>query len=118
MLSLCQNKILGVDMNIQKFKEIVQGGQMFTVKFIKADGTERVMNARMGVSKYVKGSQPKITGKRNSTLAKTNQIGVYEMKGTSTDVEEKNYKTINLNTLIELKANGKIYNGEGELVYA
>ena len=30
-------------------------GAFFTVKFIKKDGTERVMNARFGVKKHLKG---------------------------------------------------------------
>ena len=32
-------------------------GKFFTVVFVKKDGTTRVMNARLGVSKHLKGGQ-------------------------------------------------------------
>ena len=38
----------------QRFKELV-GGQFFTVKFVKKDGTDRIMTCRRGVKKYSNG---------------------------------------------------------------
>lgn len=42
-------------MNIKKFKSLV-GNKFFTVSFTKKDGTERLLNGRLGVKKYVKGT--------------------------------------------------------------
>lgn len=100
---------------VDKFKKLV-GKKTFTVKFVKKDGTERVLNGMLGVKKHVKGTAPDTTEKRNKTLYFTNMVGCYEMKGTSTSVDEKNYKTINLDTLVWLKAKGKIYNNQLEIV--
>lgn len=95
-------------MKINKFKNLV-GNKIFTVNFIKANGENRTINARLGVSKYVKNSKPITTAKRNNTLASNDKIGVFEMKGTS---NENNYRTINLNTINWLKVSGKEYNSD------
>lgn len=101
---------------VDRFKELV-GNNIFTVKFIKkTTGEERVMNARLGVSKFVKGTMPEVTEKRKDTLYFTNKVGCYEMKGTSTDVDAKNYKTISLDSLLSLKVKGKVYNSQLEEV--
>lgn len=94
------------NLTIQEFKQFV-GDKIFTAVFRKQDGTVRTMNARLKVAKYVKGTQPEITAKRKATLDAQNMVGVYEMKGTSTDVEEKNYRTLNLETILGLNANGQ-----------
>jgi len=94
-------------MTIQEFKAFV-GGSIFTVVFKKKDGSTRTMNARLKVQKYVKGTQPEITAKRKETLDQQNMVGVYEMKGTATGEAAENYRTINLNTLMELRANGQV----------
>lgn len=86
-------------MTIEEFKALV-GGTIFTVKFIKKDGSERVMNARLGVAKYVKNSAPQITSKRSETLHLANKVGVFEMSG--------QYRTIDLNTIVWLKSRGKV----------
>lgn len=94
------------------FREFVQGGT-FTAVFTKKDGTLRTMNARLGVAKWVKGTAPDITAKRNATLQAQNMVGVYEMRGTSDRVEAENYRTLNLATLLELRANGAVMKFEG-----
>lgn len=103
------------NLTIKDFRDFVANG-VFTVVFRKEDGTVRTMNARLKVAKYVKGTQPEVTAKRNETLTERNKIGVYEMRGTSDRVEEgtpddelfvaKNYRTVNLNTVLALNANG------------
>lgn len=85
-------------LTIEKFREFV-GNSFFTVTFVKKDGTLRVMNARLGVAKYVKGTQPEITEKRKATLTKQNMIGVYELPN-------EDYRTINLNTIKTITARG------------
>ena len=82
----------------QKFRNFVKNN-IFTAVFLKEDGSERSMTARLGVKKGVKGTRPEATAKRNATLKATNKIGVFEM--TSGE-----YRTINLNTLLKLTANG------------
>ena len=94
------------NLTLEQFKTFVGNG-IFTAVFRKQDGTVRTMNARLKVAKYVKGTQPEVTAKRNETLKAQNMIGVYEMKGTSTETEAKNYRTLNLETLLALRANGE-----------
>ena len=67
-------------------------GEIFTVKFVKKDGTERVMNCRRGVSKGVKG-----TG--NPLSIKTSVLRVFDMKKGA-------FRTINLKTVEWIKAGG------------
>lgn len=70
-------------------------GKIFAVQFIKKDGTLRMMLARTGVSKNLKGGN-------NGASAKNNLVTVYDMaKG--------GYRMINLKTLLTLKACGEIY---------
>jgi hypothetical protein len=65
-------------------------GKFFTVTFIKKDGSERVMNARLGVKKYLKG------GTLKYDPAEFNYITVYDMGA-------KGYRTVNANTIQKLK---------------
>lgn len=70
-------------------------GKIFAVQFIKKDGTLRMMLARTGVSKNLKGG-------KNGASAKNNLVTVYDMaKG--------GYRMINLKTLLTLKASGETY---------
>ena len=81
------------------FREFVKGS-VFTAVFTKKDGSVRTMNARLGVAKFVKGTAPEVTAKRNATLEAQNMVGVFEMP-------KMEYRTLNLETLIELRANGE-----------
>jgi hypothetical protein len=65
-------------------------GKFFTVTFIKKDGSERVMNARLGVKKYLKGGTLKYNPED------FNYITVYDMG-------VKDYRTVNANTIQKLK---------------
>lgn len=70
-------------------------GKIFAVQFIKKDGTLRMMLARTGVSKNLKGGS-------NGASATNNLVTVYDMaKG--------GYRMINLKTLLTLKASGETY---------
>lgn len=93
------------NITISEFRKFV-GDSIFTAIFEKKDGTIRKMNARLKVTKFVKGTTPDITEKRNKTLQAQNMVGVYEMNGTATGTGAENYRTLNLETLIALKANG------------
>jgi len=63
-------------------------GKFFTVTFTKKDGTTRVMNCRLGVTKYLKGGE--------STLNPNDYITVY-------DLQSKGYRAINRKTIIDVK---------------
>lgn len=43
----------------QAFKEMAKDGKIFTITFIKKNGEERVMNARLGVKKHLTGGEQK-----------------------------------------------------------
>jgi hypothetical protein len=79
-------------------KELIFGtkGKFFTVKFIKLDGSERVMNARLGVKKYLKGGTLKYNPED------FNYITVYDMGA-------KGYRTVNANTIQNLKIGNNEY---------
>ena len=68
------------------------GSKVFHADFIKADNTVRTMAAKIGVTKFVKG-----TGTRKQ---KENILNVYEMS-------IQDYRSINLNNLRKVKC-GKI----------
>ena len=76
----------------EKAKELIfdTKGKFFTVTFIKKDGSERVMNARLGVKKYLKG------GTLAYDPAEFNYITVYDMGS-------KGYRMVNANTIKNLK---------------
>jgi hypothetical protein len=80
------------------------GDKIFTVTFVKKDGSIRVMNARRGVKKGVKG-----VGMSYDPFSK-NLIPVYDM-------QKEAFRMINAETILEIKADKKVYTfKEGELV--
>jgi len=76
------------------------GGRIFTVIFIKRSNKERrVMNARFGVHRYVKGVGLGYDPKAHRL------IGCYDV----TKEPGKGYRMINLDSILELKIDGKHY---------
>ena len=73
-------------------------GQIFSVSFIKKDGTERAMNCRLGVKKHLKGGE-------STTKHLTNLVTVYS-------IDSSGYRNINLDTVKQLKISGNVYNFE------
>jgi hypothetical protein len=63
-------------------------GKIFTVEFTKKDGTIRVMNCRLGVTKYLKGG--------SSTLDANKFITVYDM-------QSKGYRAINKQSILTVR---------------
>jgi hypothetical protein len=72
-------------------------GKFFTVTFTKKDGTERVMNARLGVKAYLKG------GTLPYNPNDKGLIPVFDMK-------KGEYRMINANTISKLKIGNNEYN--------
>ena len=81
-------------------------GKIFSVEFVKKDGSIRQMRCRMGVKKGVKGTRPEATSKRKETLKKNIMIGVYDISK-----ETNNFRTLNCKTIRKFKC------GEVELDY-
>ena len=74
----------------QRFREFV-GGRFFTVKFVKKDGTDRIMTCRIGVKKYANG--------RPQTADPDKYIVGWEPA-------TKQYRNINIETLQWVKCRG------------
>jgi hypothetical protein len=75
------------------------GSKIFSVSFYKKDGTLREMTCRLGVTKHLKG------GELSHNPSDFGHLIVYDMKS-------EGYRTINLNTLVKIKFEGKEYNFE------
>jgi hypothetical protein len=89
-----------------EIKEVINllGNKIFTVSFIKKDGTIRIMNARRGVKKGVKG-----VGMSYNPTEK-DLIVVFDM-------QKESFRMINAKTILEIKADKKVYKfQDGELV--
>ena len=74
---------------------IAQEGKIFTVTFIKKDGTERVLTGRLGVTKHLVGGE-------NTVAHKPEYLTVFDM-------QKGDYRNVNLDTVMSLKCNGKDY---------
>lgn len=71
-------------------KILQKGGRIFSVTFIKKDGTVRRMAARLGVRKGVKGIGLKFDPSERGLMV------VFDM-------HKREFRMINLNTIIELR---------------
>jgi hypothetical protein len=75
-----------------------QNGRFFTIAFIKADGTPRVMNGRTGVKRYA-------NGKNKIVLFNSKHPNLINMY----DVQNSDYRFANLKTVIGLNAEGATF---------
>ena len=66
-------------------------GKFVTITFVKKDGSERVLNGRLGVTKHLKGGV--------STLNPTEYITIY-------DVQNGGYRAVNRSTIKRVKIDG------------
>lgn len=83
-------------MTVQKLIELTKNGNIFSVQFVKKDGTLRYMVCRLGVKKYLKGGELKFDAKSRGLLP------VFDM-------QKQAYRMINTNTLVSAKINGEKY---------
>ena len=91
-----------IDKILLKSKIKSLGGKIFTVTFRKKDGTVRVMNCRNEVTKHLKDG-PKGEIRTNTTeLNNPNLKVVFDLKA-------KGYRTINYDTVTQLRADGVTY---------
>lgn len=78
----------GLNMENLSEKLLATKGKFITVTFKKKDGTIRVMNCRLGVTKYLKGG--------TSTLDPEKFITVY-------DLQSKGYRAISKESILAIK---------------
>ena len=89
---------------IEQMISNLANGTIYSVSFIKKDGTIRIMNARRGVKKGVKG-----VGMSYNPTEK-DLVVVFDM-------QKEAFRMINAETILEIKAEKKVYTfKEGELV--
>ena len=83
-------------MTVQELIELTNKGNIFSVKFVKKDGTLREMVCRLGVKKHLKG------GTLNYDAKSRGLLPVFDM-------QKQAYRMVNTNTLISAKINGVNY---------
>ena len=90
--------------NLRQFKEMVAGGKIFSVEFIKrTTGEPRKMVARVGVKKHLKG------GTLNYNAAEKNLLTVFDM-------EKGQYCSIPVDAVYSIKVASQVYlNGEWQI---
>ena len=75
------------------------GNKIFSVAFVKKDGTLREMTCRFGVTKHLKG------GEMNHDPKDFGHLVVFDM-------QKEAYRTINFNTIKQIKFEGNVYSFE------
>ena len=81
----------------QAYEKMTQSsGKIFTVNFVKKDGSNRAMNCRLGVKKHLKGGVLRYNPKAK------NLLGIF-------DLYKQAYRMVNLTTIYRLKIEGKEY---------
>ena len=93
-------------------KELItslKNGTIYSVKFVKKDGTERLMNSIKGTSKGVKGVGLKFDAEER------NLIPVYDIQLAKKDPSnpDKCWRMVNVETLLEVSVNHQTYKVEG-----
>ena len=81
-------------MNTQEIKKLV-GNKIFSATFIKKNGEKRKILCKLGVKKHLKGGEKKYDAESLNLL-------------TVWSFDKKAYRTINLSTLTQIKANGEV----------
>lgn len=81
---------------MKKLEEVIEqsNGKILTVTFIKKDGTERVLNGRLGVTSHLKGGV--------STVDHQRYINIFDMQAGG-------YRNINRDTIKSVRVGGVEY---------
>lgn len=83
-------------MRVNELRELVGTNKIFSVDFIKKDGSLRKMNCRLGVRKHLKGGELKFD------IVEKNLLPVFDM-------EKQGYRIINVSTIREIRYNNKTF---------
>lgn len=103
----------------RQFLKSLAGGTIFSVKFIKKDGSLRTMTCRLGVKKHLNPSSRGLTDNQKQADVDNNCLRVTDMalanrleKGITTDAKGKTirspYRTIPINRVLYIKARGAV----------
>lgn len=86
-------------LNLSEVRDLIKSakGKIFSATFVKSNGDIRIMTARTGVRKDLKGIGLKYDPKEY------NLITVFDMN-------KRQYRSINIGTLLNLRMNGTLYN--------
>jgi len=86
---------------LETLEKVSENGKIFSVDFIKKDGSLRSLTCRKGVTKYLKGGE-------NTTrhIKCLKNIPVYQ---TVYSLEDEGYRNINLKTIKKIAGQGKTY---------
>jgi hypothetical protein len=80
------------------------GNSIYSVKFIKKDGSERLMNSIRRTQKGVSGEGLKFDADAKGLMP------VYDLQLAKSGVEEKKcWRMVNFETVFEVKTNGEVY---------
>ena len=82
-------------MKVTELRSLVGENSIFTVDFIKKDGTLRTMNCRLGVTRHLKGGELGYNAKAKNLLP------VFDMVAGA-------YRMINVSTIIEIRFNKQV----------
>ena len=82
-------------MKVTELRSLVGENSIFTVDFIKKDGTLRTMNCRLGVTRHLKG------GELGYNAKEKNLLPVFDMAAGA-------YRMINVSTIIEIRFNKQV----------
>ena len=87
----------------------LKNGTIYSVKFIKKDGTERLLNSIKGTSRGVKGVGLKFDAEER------NLIPVYDIQLAKKDPKnpDKCWRMVNVETLLEVSVNHQTFQVEG-----
>jgi hypothetical protein len=95
-------------MNKQEFNDLTKN-HIFTVTFIKKDGSIRVMNGRRLVHRYLKGTGKPITDGRIVIMDMQNFRKEMKAGKDRFTAGNRSYRSIWPESIIELKVSGKTY---------
>ena len=82
-------------MKVTELRSLVGENSIFTVDFIKKDGTLRTMNCRLGVTRHLKG------GELGYNAKEKNLLPVFDMVAGA-------YRMINVSTILEIRFNKQV----------
>lgn len=90
---------------IEQMISNLANGTIYSVSFIKKDGTTRLMNSIKGTGRGVKGVGAKYDAKAKGLLP------VYDLQlaKQNPDNPERAWRTVNLETIFEVKVNKQIF---------
>jgi hypothetical protein len=93
-----KKKAIAGNLTKQQAEDMIKAskGKIFTVTFVKKDGSTRIMNARLGVKAYLQGGSLPYNPEEKGLLPLF-------------DIQIKSYRVINLKTITELTIGGNTY---------